>query len=132
MSSGKLLAIHPLELKFPFVFRPKPQSSSAVLDELEEPQPHPPHRPSDPANGTTATATKESVERMDTPPEPEVTDLIDKLTEDNNVAMMKNMMLQQQLDDIFIKMKNKQQGDFSFFYVVVALLIGVYIGYYYV
>ncbi|XP_039122191.1 vesicle-associated protein 3-1-like [Dioscorea cayenensis subsp. rotundata] len=116
------------------VYVPKPQSSSAVLDELEEPQPPPPPHPSNHANGSTATATgqKESVERMDTPPEPEVTDLIHKLTEDKKVAMMKNKMLQQQLDDIGIKMKNKQQGNFSFFFVAVALLIGVYIGYYHV
>lgn len=39
------------------VYVPKPQSSSAVLDELEEPQPPPPPHPSDHANGSTATAT---------------------------------------------------------------------------
>lgn len=117
------------EVKLRVVYVPPPQPPSPVPEGSEEGSSP---RPSISDNGNVAASELVNAARAFVEPQEKSSEtkaLISRLTEEKNSAIQLNNKLQQELDLLRREVSRKQRGGFSFVFVVIVVLIGIFLGY---
>ncbi|KAJ6797333.1 vesicle-associated protein 1-1-like [Iris pallida] len=116
------------EVKLRVLYVPPPQPPSSVPEGYEEGSSP---RPSVSDNGTTASPEFANASRAHVEPQEkssEATAVISKLSEEKNSAIQLNNKLRQEVE-LLRREVNKQNGGFSFMFVVIVALLGILVGY---